>query len=392
MAWSPGGGDRAVVDVAGLDALIMALADASYDVRGPVVRSGAIEPGPLGGVVDLPRGMRDEQAPGRYDLSDTAGGAFFDWSSSARSWKAELFPPEEELWRARQEPGGNVTFLSTPKASRREPLPLAILGLRPCDFAALGVTDRVFAGAAVPDPRYRRRRDTAFMAVVECGSPGGTCFCSSMGTGPGCEGTDAAPDLVLTEIASGTVADHRFLVRVVSDRGAEVMAAVPTRKATEADRSEREAILSRAAARMGRRLVTEGLPELLLANLDHERWSEVARRCLACGNCTSACPTCFCADVRDTTELSGQVVRRRRWASCFDREHSYLHGGAVRASTSSRYRQWMTHKLATWWDQFGQSGCVGCGRCITWCPVGIDITEEAAALRGAALPAGGGAA
>ena len=93
------------------------------------------------------------------------------------------------------------------------------------------------------------------------------------------------------------------------------------------------------------------------------------------------CPTCFCSDVTDTSDLTGDIVRRRTWSSCFDLDHSYVHGGPVRASTSSRYRQWMTHKLATWWDQFGSSGCVGCGRCISWCPVGIDLTEEAAAIR-----------
>ena len=113
---------------------------------------------------------------------------------------------------------------------------------------------------------------------------------------------------------------------------------------------------------------------------------------MACGNCTLVCPTCFCATVQDTTDVSGTVERDREWASCFDVEHSYLHGGSVRETTRARYRQWMTHKLSTWWDQFGTSGCVGCGRCVTWCPVGIDITEEAAAIRasdGATRPRGG---
>jgi ferredoxin len=94
------------------------------------------------------------------------------------------------------------------------------------------------------------------------------------------------------------------------------------------------------------------------------------------------CPTCFCASVQETTDLSGeQVDRRRQWDSCFNFDFSYLNGGVVRDQVRSRYRQWLTHKLATWWDQFGLSGCVGCGRCITWCPVGIDLTQEVAALR-----------
>jgi len=86
--------------------------------------------------------------------------------------------------------------------------------------------------------------------------------------------------------------------------------------------------------------------------------------------------------VEDSSDLSGaQAERWRRWDSCFSLDHSQLHGGSVRSTTRARYRQWMTHKLANWIDQFGTSGCVGCGRCITWCPVGIDITEEVAAIR-----------
>ena len=93
------------------------------------------------------------------------------------------------------------------------------------------------------------------------------------------------------------------------------------------------------------------------------------------------CPTCFCSSVEDANDLGGGSTRTRRWDSCFTLDHSYIHGGSVRQSGKSRYRQWMTHKLATWVDQFGTSGCVGCGRCITWCPVGIDITEEVRAIR-----------
>ena len=130
---------------------------------------------------------------------------------------------------------------------------------------------------------------------------------------------------------------------------------------------------------MGREMQTDGIHDLLLANLEHPRWDDVAERCLTCGNCTMVCPTCFCTSVEDTSDLTGASAERsRRWDSCFTMDFSYIHGGSVRAAPKSRYRQWMTHKLATWIDQFDTSGCVGCGRCITWCPVGIDITEEVA--------------
>jgi Fe-S-cluster-containing hydrogenase component 2 len=126
-----------------------------------------------------------------------------------------------------------------------------------------------------------------------------------------------------------------------------------------------------------------GLPELLARNLEHPRWDDVASRCLACANCTMACPTCFCSTVEDTTDLTGDHAERwRSWDSCFTMDFSHVHGGSVRTSTRARYRQWLTHKLSTWHAQFGTSGCVGCGRCITWCPVAIDLTQEVAAIRG----------
>ena len=139
--------------------------------------------------------------------------------------------------------------------------------------------------------------------------------------------------------------------------------------------------MARCAAGIQRPMPAAGVHVLLLRNLAHPRWKDVARRCLTCGNCTMVCPTCFCTTVEDASDLSGQrVSRSQRWDSCFDLQFTNLHGGSIRSSTQSRYRQWISHKLSTWHDQFGGSGCVGCGRCIVWCPVGIDITAEAMAL------------
>ena len=105
-------------------------------------------------------------------------------------------------------------------------------------------------------------------------------------------------------------------------------------------------------------------------------------RCLACANCTMVCPTCFCNSVQDVTDLSVQESSRvRSWDSCFNPDFAQVHGGNYRSSVKGRYRQWLTHKFSSWFDQFDVSGCVGCGRCITWCPVGIDVTEEIAAIR-----------
>ena len=148
-------------------------------------------------------------------------------------------------------------------------------------------------------------------------------------------------------------------------------------------RVPRPASFATPRARSRARLDTSDLPELLYKNLEHPRWDDVAERCLSCTNCTMVCPTCFCHSIEDVPDLDSQRSERvRLWDSCFNFDHAHTAGGNMRPDIRSRYRQWLTHKLASWIDQYGVSGCVGCGRCITWCPVAIDITEEVAAIRG----------
>ena len=254
--------------------------------------------------------------------------------------------------------------------------PLALIGVRACELAAIRIQDRVFLGGRHEDRDYRLRRDGVFIVAVNCSEPAATCFCSSMQTGPR---VDAGYDLALTELLDG---EHRILIEAGSERGIELLAALRRRDAYESDVSAAQAAIDTCAASMDRSLDTQDIRDLLMRNLEHPRWDEVASRCLTCGNCTLVCPTCFCSSVHDATDLAGGSAERTRvWDSCFSVDYSHIHGGSIRPSARARYRQWMTHKLATWVDQFGTSGCVGCGRCITWCPVAIDITEEAAAIR-----------
>jgi sulfhydrogenase subunit beta (sulfur reductase) len=362
----------AVIARAGLDELLDALRRRGFTVIGPRVRSGSIVYDELASADDLPAGWVDVQEAGTFRLERRDDEAVFAHAVGHDSLKRFLFPAVVPLWRARRGEDGALEVQAP-----EEPPRYAFVGVRSCDLHAVAIQDRVFLRDRHVEPDYEARRRDAFFVAVNCARAGGTCFCTSMGTGPRVTG---GHDLALTELIDEH--GHRFLVEAGSERGAEVLAEVTRRPAEPDEQRAAEETVARTAASMGRSLDTSDIRDLLQANAEHPRWDEVADRCLTCGNCTLVCPTCFCSSVEDTTDLAGgEAEHTRVWDSCFTLEHSYVHGGSVRRSGSSRYRQWMTHKLSTWIDQFGSSGCVGCGRCITWCPVAIDITEEAAAIR-----------
>jgi len=356
------------------DELFGVLGRRGYAVVGPTVRDRAIVYGEIGSSADLPVGWTDEQEGGHYRLRRRDDEALFGYNVGPHSWKPYQLPPEVRLWRARRgEHGGLSELAEAPAEAPR----YAFLGARSCELHAMGILDRVLLGGAHADPGDRARRADVLVIAVQCSQAGKTCFCASMGTGPT---ADSGFDIALTEVlADGR---HYFVLDVGSELGADLLAELPHARAGTRERDAAAAAHARAAAQMGRELDVTDIRDVLYRNYENPRWDEVAERCLACGNCTMVCPTCFCTTVEDVTDLAGEhVERHQRWDSCFTVDYSHIHGGAVRGSTRSRYRQWMTHKLATWIDQFGSSGCVGCGRCITWCPVGIDITEEARAIR-----------
>ena len=364
--------DKVVLTRDGLQALIASLGAAGYRVCGPTVRDGAIVYDDIAGVADLPAGWTDEQDAATYRLKRRDDDALFGYVVGPHSWKKYLHPPRRNLWRVDRDAGG-IAFAADDEPETR----FAFIGVRSCELAAIAIQDRVFLEGKYTDPHYRARRENAFIVAVNCGEAGGTCFCVSMETGPRAK---SGFDLSLTEIVAD--GERVYLVEIGSEDGRAVLTALPWRAARAGDLAAADAAIANAAAHMGRTLNTNGIRDLLLANLEHPRWDDVAGRCLTCGNCTMVCPTCFCTTTEDSSDLSGASAERsQRWDSCFTMDFSYIHGGSVRSSPKSRYRQWMTHKLATWWDQFDTSGCVGCGRCITWCPVGIDITEEARAIR-----------
>jgi Fe-S-cluster-containing hydrogenase component 2 len=363
-----------LLDLAGLQALVEVLRSRGYTVVGPTVGDQAIVMAEITEVSALPRGWGDIQRPGSYRLRPREDEALFGFATPVQSAKSTLFPPEATLWRRTRTDNGFDVELGDgdPGAAPR----WALLGVRSCDLHAIGIQDRVLDGRAVVDPDYHRRRRDLFVVAVTCSDPAGTCFCTSLGTGPR---PDHGFDLALTEILGG---EHRFLLEVGTPAGSEIVAELNTRPATPADLSAADQVTQTATERILRRLDVTGLREVLQSAAGSPVWNEVGERCLACMNCTAVCPTCFCTSVADSTDLAGTTTTRRRvWDSCFSTEYAAVHGRSVRDSVSSRYRQWATHKFAAWIDQFQTPGCVGCGRCITWCPAGIDLTRQLADVR-----------
>lgn len=361
MAKKKDGMNATVIAAEVLGSLIVNLNKGGYQVIGPRAKDGAVVYEPVSGAADLPLGIIDRQQPGSYRLKKKRRAGFFDFTLGPQTWKRHLFPPSQRIWKAALDKDGFVT--ESEAAVPR----LAFIGVRACELRALEIQDKVFAGGNYPS----RRRET-FIVAVNCRRAGATCFCASMDAGPK---VGKGYDLALTELTDG--GRHDFLVEVGSKRGERILRRLPSRPAAEADRKEAAKAVAKAAKAMGRKMPGNAR-EVMLNNLTSPRWDKIAERCLACGNCTMVCPTCFCSTVSDVTSLDGKTAeRRRRWDSCFTLDFSYIHGGSIRRSGGARFRQWMTHKLAYWHSQFDTPGCVGCGRCITWCPVGIDITEEA---------------
>ena len=350
-----------------LGRLLDALHADGRTIVGPTIRDGAVVYDEIAGVGDLPTGWTATQAPGSYRLEQTGGGRSFDYAVGPSSWKQETFPPRVPLTVGRRV-DGQVTFEDAVPVPRS----VAFLGVRGCEIAALRTQDAVLAAGPAIDRDYVARRASALVIAVECGVPADTCFCTSMGTGP--EVTDGF-DLAMTELDDG------FVVRAGSAAGEALLERLALRPAGTSREDAARAVVATARARIGDPVPTAGLPSRLIAAADSPRWAEIAERCLACANCTLVCPTCFCTGVTQVSDLDGiEATAERTWDSCFTLGFAKVAGGNFRPRTQDRYRQWLTHKFGTWWEQFGMSGCVGCGRCITWCPVGIDVREELMAV------------
>ncbi len=363
---------RAILAPTDLNNLIAVLSGRGFEVLGPTLDSGVVTLSSIDSTADLPEGIRDEQSPGRYHAKGTSDGELFGYAVGPTSLKPTLFPARRQMWATEKTEQGIIFRSSVP-----EPRPIAVIGARPCDAAAMAVQDEVLLGGAYIDTDYARRRRDLFLVVVNCTRPASTCFCASMGTGPA---VSEGFDIALTELKLD--ARHFFVAESGSERGHEVLDQLRLDPANSDDEELVRVALEVAADSMERTLDPLDAYSVLRAQPEHPHWKTIAERCLTCANCTMVCPTCFCVTPEPLTSLGDESAgEERRWDSCFSLDYSFMGGSPVRETVESRYRQWLTHKLSTWFDQFGTSGCVGCGRCITWCPVGIDLTEEVRHLR-----------
>ncbi|MCU7960696.1 MAG: 4Fe-4S dicluster domain-containing protein [gamma proteobacterium symbiont of Bathyaustriella thionipta] len=346
-----------------LQTLVDRVSAAGYQCYGPHIRDAAIVFAAFSSVEQWPVGVVDFQGPGEYRLESETSGRYFYWANGPQGLKPLTFFPEQDLWQSTRTADATVDF----HAETGSPQKMAVFGVRSCDLAALALLDRHFLSESPADPYYRDGRERLLLIAVNCARSAATCFCHSTGDGPFAE---SGFDLCLTELEAG------FLIVAGSDRGTELIDALRLRLAHKHElKQKREQF--QIASRQQRKLDPVQVRFDLAQSIQSDAWQEIARDCLSCGNCTSVCPTCFCFSEMDRPALGGEnSMRTRIWDSCFSHGHSYIHGVTIREETAPRYRQWLTHKFSTWVNQYGRSGCVGCGRCITWCPAGIDVIES----------------
>ncbi|MCV6610883.1 MAG: 4Fe-4S dicluster domain-containing protein [Amphritea sp.] len=357
-----------------LERLFTTLTDNQYEIIGPTVKDGAVLYTPIQHSEQLPQGWQQLQAPGAYRMTRDNSQRYFAWANGPQALKPWLFAPREIIWQAERQPDGSLQFSEPAQPDRK----LAFIGLRNCDLAALKLQDQHFLQGQYRDPYYAARRKGLLLIAVNCSHPADTCFCASTGDGPHAKADSEQPgfDLCLTELDDG------FLVQSGSEPGDQLLEQLPVSPTTE-NQLHQQLQQALQAAKQQRALPSLPIKDLLAERRDHPQWDDIAERCLACGNCTQVCPTCFCHAEGEQVSLNSAVSEHtREWASCFSEGHGYMAGHQARPGIRERYQQWMTHKLSYWHDQYGRSGCTGCGRCTTWCPAAIDFPLEVSRICG----------
>jgi len=355
--------------------LLHNLREGGYIVVGPSLSEGVVRLREITEPGDLASGVLDSQAPGKYTVS-TGSPFVFSSVNGPDSPKRYLHPAVAEVLRIVEGAQG-IEVIPIPRSKKR----YAFIGIRPCDLRGVEVMDATMMVPGFEDPVYSSLREDCLFIVVNCTRAGKNCFCASMGTGPKSE---SGYDLAITELPEKLLFD-------VPDGNRALLRGIKLDPASENDLRAAEQMIHRAREEMGLRFDREGASKQILSERNSAVWERTAERCLACGNCTMVCPTCFCNTIEERNDVTdGSVSRVRVWDSCLSKDFTYSAGGNPRQRRSARYRQFVTHKFGYWPEQFGHFGCVGCGRCITWCPVGIDITETVNAVVKGHVAAGKG--
>jgi ferredoxin len=293
----------------------------------------------------------------------SAAEACFDHVNAKLPAKALLFPQREAL----------LAFDAGEPAKAETPAPppeQVILGVRPCDAAAVDFLDRFFAQNGVTDTYYQRRRERTTLIGLACNAPGPACFCSAVGGAPD---ATAGLDLLLTDIGG------KYLAEPVTDKGAAIIEEAPD--PAIGDLEAKKELAAKVAVAIPLRIDTAALKRKLDAGRESPLWTRLYLACVNCGACTFLCPSCHCFDITDEIR-KGRGARIRLWDSCqFCSYSQHASGHNPRAVPESRSRNRLLDKFSYTVEMVGRVSCFGCGRCILECPAGIDIRETIAEMQ-----------
>lgn len=318
-------------------------------------------------VVPMERNGRiifDELADGS-ELSLPTG-----YIKSDLSPKQFLFPPTEPLFRFQFKHEDVELEETEPHAPKT-----ALLFIRPCDAAGIIALSKVFFDDPV-DPYFASRFDNTILIALACDERTPSCFCTAAGYSP--YWSDDV-DVLVCDV------DDAYLLWIFTDKGEQAVGAAPELFSEAEESHIEESNKKRASIEANLPPYAElvGIAEKLIANFESGLWERLCRRCLSCGACTYVCPSCSCFDVADEDNPYGGC-RYRNWdGCCFAMFTMHASGHNPRPTQMHRYRQRTMHKFSYFPLRYGMNMCVGCGRCIDVCPVGMDIYEVAKALSSA---------
>ena len=298
---------------------------------------------------------------------DEGNGPDFDYQNTRLSPKSLVYPQSERMFEYsldKNDPDAHI-LKEAPKGYP----PQAIVGIRPCDAQAFQLVKPNFDNPEYRDPWWVQRFESTTLVGLGCNEPCSTCFCTSVGGGPFSE---KGLDVLLYSLG------ETFLAKSLTDKGEEFLKkAEGGNPANDSALKDAAKLAASASDKITTSVSTDKLSEKVINELfDAPFWDEVAFACINCGTCTYLCPTCWCFDVQDEV-IGTQGDRIKNWDSCMFPLFT-LHGSGhnPRDKKAQRVRQRFMHKLKYYVDKYDNGvQCSGCGRCVRYCPVNIDIRQ-----------------